>query len=86
MKAVVYEGPGTVDVKEVADPKIEKPNDTIIRLTTTAIRGSDLHMYDGHTPAKGGMILGHELLGVSFECHGREPRCNGQAGLGGRRV
>jgi glutathione-independent formaldehyde dehydrogenase len=64
MKAVVYEGPGSVNVKEVPDPKIEKPNDAIIRLTTSAICGSDLHMYDGHTPAKGGIILGHEPMGV----------------------
>ncbi|MDW5562618.1 MAG: glutathione-independent formaldehyde dehydrogenase [Methanomassiliicoccus sp.] len=67
MKAVVYDGPGSVDVKEVPDPRIEGPNDAIIRMTTSAICGSDLHMYDGHTPAKPGMILGHEPMGVVEE-------------------
>ncbi len=64
MQAVVYEGAGKVNVKDVAEPKIEKPNDAIIRLTTSAICGTDLHMYDGHTHAKPGMIMGHEPLEV----------------------
>ena len=49
MKAVVYNGPKNVSVETVDDPKIEKPTDVIIRVTTTNICGSDLHMYDGRT-------------------------------------
>ena len=49
MKAVVYKGPKKVDVEEVENPKIGKPTDAIIRLTSSAICGSDLHMYDGET-------------------------------------
>lgn len=59
MKAVVYKG-----AKEVDDPKIEHSKDAIIRLTSSAICGSDIHMYEGGTPVKPGRILGHEPLGV----------------------
>lgn len=64
MQAVVYKGPGEVEVKEVPDPKIQEPSDVVVRMTTSAICGSDLHVYDGHTAAKPGMILGHEPMGV----------------------
>ena len=64
MKAVVYKGPNKVAVEDVAEPKIEKSSDAIIKLTSSAICGSDLHMYDGHTEAKPGLILGHEPIGV----------------------
>jgi len=64
MKAVVYKGPGKVRVEEVNDPKIVHPGDAIIRLTSSAICGSDLHMYEGRTAVKPGSILGHEPLGV----------------------
>ncbi|WP_287003891.1 alcohol dehydrogenase catalytic domain-containing protein [Sphingobium sp.] len=46
MKAVVYNGPKDVSVNTIDDPKIEKQTDVIIRLTTTNICGSDLHMYE----------------------------------------
>lgn len=47
MKAVVYDGPRTVSVKEVPDARIERPTDALVRITTTNICGSDRHMYDG---------------------------------------
>ena len=63
MKALVYNGPHDVGVVEVADAKIEKPTDVLVRITTTNICGSDLHMYDGRTDMAPGRILGHENLG-----------------------
>jgi glutathione-independent formaldehyde dehydrogenase len=67
MRAVVYKGPKEVAVEEVDDPKIEHPRDAIIKLTSTAICGSDLHMYEGRTVAEPGTVLGHEPLGVVEE-------------------
>lgn len=68
MRAIVYNGPRDVQVKEVPDPKIQHPNDVIIRVTTTNICGSDLHMYEGRTSLGPGMIIGHENLGEVVEC------------------
>lgn len=67
MKAVVYEGPGKIAVQDVDTPRIEHPADAIVRLTTTALCGSDLHMYDGRTSMSPGKVLGHEPLGVIEE-------------------
>lgn len=67
MKAVVYKGPNKVAVEEVNDPKIEHPGDAIIRLTSSGICGSDLHMYQGRLPVNPGQVLGHEPLGVIEE-------------------
>ena len=67
MRAVVYKEPFKISVENVADPKIEKPNDVIVRITTTAICGSDLHMYEGRTAANPGIVFGHENLGVIEE-------------------
>ena len=58
MKAVHYEKPFEVSVKEVPQPKIEHPDDAIIKVTTAAICGSDLHMYQGRTAAEAGLIFG----------------------------
>ncbi|WP_269849214.1 alcohol dehydrogenase catalytic domain-containing protein [Methanosarcina horonobensis] len=49
------------------DPKIEHPADAIVRLTSSGICGSDLHMYEGRTVEKPGKVLGHEPLGVIEE-------------------
>ena len=49
------------------EPRIEEPTDAIVRVTSSGICGSDLHMYDGHTSARPGMVLGHEPLGVVEE-------------------
>lgn len=67
MRAVVWKEPRKVAVENVDDPKIQDANDAIIRLTTTAICGSDLHMYEGRTPVQPGTIFGHENLGVVEE-------------------
>src|SRR6202050_1008804 len=67
MKAVVYHGPKKVTVDTVPDAKIEKQTDVVIKLTTTNICGSDLHMYEGRTNVETGKILGHENLGEVIE-------------------
>ena len=67
MKAVVYRGPFDVSVETVPDPRVEHPSDAVIRITTTNICGSDLHMYEGRTDVEGGTVLGHENMGVVEE-------------------
>ncbi|MFF3950852.1 glutathione-independent formaldehyde dehydrogenase [Streptomyces sp. NPDC001902] len=64
MKAVVYKGPFEVAVEEVDNPRLQHPNDVIVRVTSTAICGSDLHMYEGRTAAEPGIVFGHENLGI----------------------
>ena len=51
MKAVVYQGPFSVSVENVPDPEIQHPNDVIVKITSSCICGSDLHMYEGRTAA-----------------------------------
>ncbi|HMD34032.1 MAG TPA: zinc-dependent alcohol dehydrogenase [Vicinamibacterales bacterium] len=64
MKAVVWHGTNDVRVERMPDPGIVNPRDAIIRITTTAICGSDLHLLDGFIPTmKSGDILGHEFMG-----------------------
>lgn len=67
MKAVVYKEPFKVAIETVPDPKIQHPNDVIVRVTSTAICGSDLHMYEGRTAAKPGIVFGHENMGIVEE-------------------
>jgi glutathione-independent formaldehyde dehydrogenase len=67
MKALVYRGPRKVRIEEVPDPQIEEPTDVIIRVTSTNICGSDLHMYEGRTNVETGKVLGHENLGEVIE-------------------
>jgi glutathione-independent formaldehyde dehydrogenase len=67
MRAVVYKEPYKVEVEEVDDARIEDPTDVVIRITTTAICGSDLHMYEGRTGAEAGMVFGHENMGIVEE-------------------
>jgi len=67
MKALVYNGPCDVQVKDMPDAKIEKPTDVLVRITTTNICGSDLHMYEGRTSMETGRILGHENMGEVIE-------------------
>jgi len=67
MKAVVYQDAFAVAVEEVPDPTIEAPGDAVIRITTTNICGSDLHMYEGRAPVEQGKVLGHENMGVVEE-------------------
>lgn len=68
MKAVTYQGLKNVAVKEVPDPKIEKPDDMIVRVTTTAVCGSDLHLLHGMIPnVHEDYIIGHEPMGIVEE-------------------
>ncbi|CAI6100479.1 unnamed protein product [Clonostachys chloroleuca] len=67
MKAVNYVGPHKVKVEEVSKPKIEHPDDIIVKVTTAAICGSDLHMYEGRTAAEPGITFGHENMGIVEE-------------------
>jgi glutathione-independent formaldehyde dehydrogenase len=67
MKAVIYKGAKNVAVEEVEDPKLSKPTDIIVKVTSAAICGSDLHMYEGRTGADEGTILGHEIMGIIEE-------------------
>jgi glutathione-independent formaldehyde dehydrogenase len=64
MKALVYYGPKNVSIEEINDPEITKPTDGIVRVTSAAICGSDLHMYEGRSPAEEGTVFGHEIMGV----------------------
>jgi alcohol dehydrogenase len=68
MKALVYGGPGKIELKEVPVPKITKPTDALIRLTKTTICGTDLGIIKGKVPTvQPGTILGHEGVGVIEE-------------------
>lgn len=68
MKAVIYRGVGDVALEKVPDPKIEQPTDAIIRVTASAICGTDLHFLRGTFPGmKEGRILGHEAVGIVEE-------------------
>lgn len=68
MKAVVFHGVGDIRLEDVPDPKIERPTDAIVRLTASAICGTDLHMIRGTLPGmESGTILGHEGVGVIEE-------------------
>jgi threonine dehydrogenase-like Zn-dependent dehydrogenase len=68
MKAVCYYGKEDIRVERVPDPKILNPRDAIIKITATAICGSDLHIYDGFIPTmQKGDVLGHEFMGEVVE-------------------
>lgn len=65
MKAVVWNGPGDVRVENVADPTIRQPTDAIVRVTSTGLCGSDLHLYSVLAPfMEPGDVLGHEPMGI----------------------
>jgi alcohol dehydrogenase len=68
MKALVYHGPGKKALEEVPDPTILQPTDVIVRIDTTTICGTDLHILKGDVPAVAeGRILGHEGVGTVTE-------------------
>jgi len=68
MKAIVYDGIQDVKVKNVNDPSIEKTDDIVIKVTSTAICGSDLHLVHGMIPnMPKGFVLGHETMGIVVE-------------------
>ena len=68
MKALCWFGTGDVRVEDVPDPEIKDPRDAVIKITSTAICGSDLHLFDGYMPTmKEGDVLGHENMGEVVE-------------------
>ncbi len=67
MRALVYNGPKDVAIMDVPDAVIEAPTDVLVKITTTNICGSDLHMYEGRTSVEQGKVLGHENLGLVVE-------------------
>lgn len=68
MRALTYHGSNDVRVEQVADPIIQEPDDIMLRVTATAICGSDLHLYRGKIPlVQNGDIFGHEFMGVVEE-------------------
>src|SRR6188472_1990400 len=68
MKALCWHGKGDVRIDRIADPRILDPRDAIVRITSTAICGSDLHLLDGYMPTmEKGDILGHEPMGEVVE-------------------
>ena len=74
MRAVVYKDVNSVAVEQVDDPRLEAPTDVLVRITTTAICGSDLHMYEGRTVAETGIVFGHENMGIVEEVGSGVPR------------
>lgn len=67
MRGLVYNGPYDVTVEDVGAPRVEAPTDAVVRITTTNICGSDLHMYEGRTDVEQGKVLGHENMGIVEE-------------------
>lgn len=77
MKAICWQGKKDMRCEEVPDPRIEHPRDAIIKITTTCICGSDLHLYDGLIPTMcAGDVLGHEPMGEVVEV-GAEAKVRG---------
>lgn len=67
MKAVTFQGTKDIQVKNVKDPEIQKNDDIIIKITSTAICGSDLHIYKGAIPTVKDYVIGHEPMGIVEE-------------------
>jgi S-(hydroxymethyl)glutathione dehydrogenase/alcohol dehydrogenase len=67
MKAVTFQGAKDMQVKEVEDPRLEKKDDILVKITSTAICGSDLHIYTGGMPTRHGYVVGHEPMGIVEE-------------------
>lgn len=67
MKAVTFQGAKDIKVKEVEDPKLQQKDDIIVRVTSTAICGSDLHIYQGALPTHKDYVIGHEPMGIVEE-------------------
>jgi threonine dehydrogenase-like Zn-dependent dehydrogenase len=79
MRAVTWQGTGRISVDTVPDPQIVNPRDAILKVTSTAICGSDLHLYDGVIPGMmAGDILGHEFMGEVVETGAQSTLRKGQ--------
>lgn len=64
MKAAVFHKPKDIRIDNVPDPEIKQPGDAIVRVTSTAICGSDLHIYNGMFPQPHPLVMGHEFMGI----------------------
>ncbi len=79
MRALTWQGRHDVRVETVPDPEIVNPRDAILRVTSTAICGSDLHLYDGYIPTlRAGDVLGHEFMGEVVEVGSKSTLQKGQ--------
>ncbi|MDN4525699.1 zinc-dependent alcohol dehydrogenase [Fictibacillus fluitans] len=67
MKAVTFQGAKEIEVKNVEDPRLQEKEDIIVRITSTAICGSDLHIYQGALPTHKDYVIGHEPMGIVEE-------------------
>lgn len=67
MRAVTFQGTKDMQVKDVQDPTLQKRDDIIVRITSTAICGSDLHIYKGAIPTEKDYVIGHEPMGIVVE-------------------
>jgi S-(hydroxymethyl)glutathione dehydrogenase/alcohol dehydrogenase len=67
MRAVTFQGTKDIQVKQVEDPTLQNKDDIIVRITSTAICGSDLHIYYGAMPTSKGFVIGHEPMGIVEE-------------------
>src|SRR5215210_3999073 len=67
MKAARIHGPRWISYETIDDPKIEQDGDVILKVTSTAICGSDLHIYSGGLPQPRTMTMGHEFMGIVEE-------------------
>ena len=67
MRAVTYQGKYSVSVENVEDPMIQDTQDVIVKITSTALCGSDLHLYQGNIPLPIGYVIGHEPMGIIEE-------------------
>lgn len=67
MKGLYFSNLGEIDLREVEKPVLKTPDDVIVRITTTTICGSDIHIIEGVIPTKPGFVLGHEYVGVVEE-------------------
>lgn len=78
MKAVTFQGAKDIQVKQVEDPKLQQKDDIIVRVTSTAICGSDLHIYQGALPTHKDYVIGHEPMGIVEEVCPEESEKRGQ--------
>lgn len=67
MRAVVFKGPHKVELEDRPKPKIQEDTDIIVKVTYTALCGSELHVFRGHQPSPAGFIMGHEFTGIVDE-------------------
>jgi alcohol dehydrogenase len=64
MRALTFQAPGEVRLEEVAEPRLESPQDAIVRVDSSGVCGSDLHIYRGRVIIEPGFVIGHELVGT----------------------